>query len=116
MLTEEGMRDARLKVTRIDKFIEAAKQNRPNEARGIERELSWGNREFMIHGYTTGRYAHPYPGMHGNGGHITLRRDQAEHLAVELLKNLAPGGELPTDAAELLDFVSSVIRNGSAPA
>lgn len=114
MLTEEGVRDARLKVSRVDEYLEAMRKHRPREVGQAERVLSWGNREFMIHGYTKERYAIPYAGMHGNGGFVTLRRDQAAHLVVELLGKLAPGGELPTDSAELLDFLSGVIRDGSA--
>lgn len=115
MLTDEGMQKARLRVTRIDEYLEAMRLHRPQRAALAERGLGWGNMEFMIHGHTGGPWSHPYPGPHGDGGPIGLRRDQTEHLVVELLKKLAPGGKLPTDAAELLDFVASVIHNGSAP-
>ena len=61
-----------------------------------------------------GKFSFPYPGYYGTTGQaVALRRDQAAHLVVELLKKMAPDGELPEDKAELGDFISGVIREGS---
>lgn len=60
----------------------------------------------------------PHPGFEGygdddkpneNGVATLLHRDQAEHLAIELLKALN-GGSMPDDSAELIDFISSLGR------
>jgi hypothetical protein len=63
-----------------------------------------------------GKFSFPYPGPYGRTGQaVALRRDQAAHLVVELLKKLSPDDELPQDKAELGDFISSVIREGARP-
>jgi hypothetical protein len=69
------------------------------------------NTEIVLGGLcANGKYAFPYPGRYGTTAPVVaLRRDQAEHLAIELLKKLN-GGELPTDSAELVDFISSLGR------
>lgn len=115
MLEDDRVRAARLKVTRIDEYLEAMRKHRPRQAAEVERGLDWGGMEFMIHGYTGGPYGHPYSGVHADGSPIGLRREQVSHLVVELLKKLAPGGELPEDSAELLDFLSVVIQEGGTP-
>lgn len=52
----------------------------------------------------------PYPGE--TKPSIVLDRPQSAHLALEILKNLSPDGEIPDDAAELLDFVSGILQEG----
>lgn len=115
MLTSEGLAKGRVWVVTPDEYLDQAK---PHVRQRNERRMQGFNFDILIGGVTRdGDFAYPYPGYYGTKGQVMgLRRDQAEHLTVELLKKLAPGGELPTDAAELLNFVSTVIRNGSAPA
>lgn len=115
MLTSEGLAKGRAWVATPDEYLGKAK---PHVRQRNERRLQGFNFEVMIGGlYGDGDFSYPYPGHYGTTAPVVaLRRDQAEHLTTELLKKLAPGGELPTDAAELLDFVSTVLRNGSAPA
>lgn len=115
MLTSEGMEKGRAWVGTPDEYLERVK---PHVRQRNERNMQGGRFAIIIGGLCeNGDLAFPYPGHYGTTAPVTaLRRDQAEHLTVELLKKLAPGGELPTDAAELLDFVSSLIRSGSAPA
>lgn len=115
MLTSEGLTKGRAWVATPEEYEEAAQ---PHVRQRNERRLRGFNFEIMIGGLCRdGDFSYPYPGYYGTTAPVVgLRRDQAEHLTAELLKKLAPGGELPTDAAELLDFVSTVLRNGSAPA
>lgn len=115
MLTSEGLKAGRVWVATPEEYLEHAK---PHIRQRNERSMQGHNFDIIIGGLCgSGDFAFPYPGYHGTTAPVTaLRRDQAEHLTVELLKKLAPGGELPTDAAELLDFVSSLIRSGSASA
>lgn len=115
MLTSEGLNEGRAWVATPEEYLE---QSKPHVRQRNERGMQGHNFDIIIGGLCrSGDFAFPYPGYYGTTAPVTaLRRDQAEHLTVELLKKLAPGGELPTDAAELLDFVSSLIRSGSTPA
>lgn len=115
MLTSEGLEEGRVWVVTPDEYLERAK---PHVRQRAERSMRGYHFDIMIGGLCgNGDFAFPYPGHYGTTAPVTaLRREQAEHLTAELLKKLAPGGELPTDAAELLDFVATVLRNGSAPA
>lgn len=115
MLTSEGLAEGRAWVETPEGYLNRTEKH---VRQRNERRLGGFKFDIMIGGLCRdGDFAYPYPGYYGTTAPVVaLRRDQAEHLTVELLKKLAPGGELPTDAAELLDFVASVIHNGSAPA
>jgi hypothetical protein len=107
MLTQEGLKRGRVRVTTATAFVELAKAE-GDRRRADERYAS--GFDFALSGLCQhGSFSFPYPGYHGQTGEVVmLRRNQAEHLAVELLNQLAPGGSLPEDAAELLDFVAAL--------
>ena len=109
MLTEEGMKEGRVKVFTGAEYADAARERRDERtARQVE---SFGF-DVVLGGLCGhGKFSFPYPGPHGNSGQaVALRRDQAARLVVELLKKLAPGGELPEDKAELDDFIAEVMH------
>jgi len=109
MLTSEGLAEGRAWVATPDEYLERAK---PHVRQRNERSMQGHHFDIIIGGLCgNGDFAFPYPGHYGTTAPVTaLRRDQAEHLAIELLRKLAPGGELPDDSAELVDFISSLNR------
>lgn len=111
MLSTEQAKQGHVRVSTTEEHIEGLEY--PEEVRRAQRLLS--DRLIVLHGFAkSSPYTFPYPGPQGDGGPVVgLWHGQAAHLVVELLKKLAPEGELPEDSAELLDFVSGVIRDGS---
>lgn len=108
MLTSEGMEKGRAWVATPEEYLNSAEKHVRERN---ERSMSGHNFDIIIGGLCrSGDFAFPYSGYYGTTAPVTaLRRDQAEHLAIELLKKLN-GGELPTDSAELVDFISSLGR------
>jgi hypothetical protein len=105
MLTTESLKAGRMQVLTGEEYAAAARLS--------ERDKVWmDNQGFVLAGTTqiNGTMQVPYPYRPQDGKVTVLRRDQAEHLAIELLRKLAPGGELPDDSAELVDFISSLNR------
>lgn len=107
MLSSETARASRVRVTTAGEYVEAAAK-RGDRGRSDERYMR--GFDFALSGLCHhGHIIFPYSGQDDEV--VLLNRDQAEHLAVTLLRRLAPGGELPEDAAELLDFVAPLLRN-----
>lgn len=108
MLTSEGLKEGRVRVTTAEEYIAQAKEARDH--RRTDDRFAEGF-DFALSGLCQhGSFSFPYPGYYGTTGEVVmLRRDQAEHMAVELLKKLN-GGELPTDSAELVDFITGLGR------
>lgn len=109
MLDEEREKAGRVRVSTVEEYIAGLNRHRAQQAR-----RSLEGRDVVLHGFIqSAPYTFPYPGPQGDLGPVVkLRRDQVAHLAVELLKRLAPSGELPEGKAELGDFISGVIREG----
>lgn len=110
MITPEGLKAGRVRVSSGERFAEVLERH----SRTREGDLNWVRKaQAVLAGMTrSGRYSFPYPGdVIGDGPVVVLNREQTEALAVSLLKNLAPGGKLPTDAAELLDFIAALLRD-----
>lgn len=110
MLTENGLREGRVRVNTPAEYIEHLKAD---GGRQIADERWIKTFDITLSGLCqNGAVSFPYPGYYGTTGQaVMLRRDQAEHLAATLLRKLAPGGELPTDAAEMLDFVAALLHS-----
>lgn len=111
MLTEEGLKEGRVQVSTGAECAETVRTKQRDE-----RTARWVEGFDVVIGSLCGhgKFSFPYPGYYGTTGQaVALRRDQAAHLVVELLKKMAPDGELPEDKAELGDFISGVIREGS---
>lgn len=107
MLSSETARASRVRVTTAGEYVEAAAK-RGDRGRSDERYMR--GFDFALSGLCHhGHIIFPYSGQDDEV--VLLNREQAEHLAATLLRKLAPGGELPTDAAELLDFVAPLLRN-----
>lgn len=108
MLTGEGLKEGRVRVTTAEEYIEVAKAE--GDRRRADERYAQGF-DFALSGLCQhGSFSFPYPGYYGTTGEVVmLRRDQAEDMVVELLKKLN-GGALPTDSAELVDFVTSLGR------
>lgn len=115
MLEREQEREGRVGVSLVPEYLEIlGAVKHPEQVERMRRQLE--DRDIVLHGFGPYPVTFPYPGPVGRQGPvIKLWRGQAEQLVGDLLKKLAPEGELPTDAAELLDFVSEVLRNGSRP-
>lgn len=112
MLTEEGLKEGRVQVSTGSEYAEILRERRD------ERGAQWAKRfDFVLSSLCQhGNFSFPYPGYYGTTSQaVALRRDQAANLAVELLRKLSPDGELPQDKAELGDFISEVIREGTRP-
>lgn len=108
MLTTEGLREGQMWVETPDKALgKLAKHVRAR----VERTIVVHNFDVVLGGLcASGDIAFPYPGPRGaTAPMVVLRRDQAEHLALELLKVLN-GGAMPDDSAELVDFISTLGR------
>lgn len=114
MLSSEQEKEGRVRVSTVEEYIEGLNKHRELVARA-QRNLE--DRDLVLHGFAqSASYTFPYPGPRGEAGPVVkLWRGQATHLVVELLKKLAPDGELPEDKAELGDFISGVIQDGSCP-
>lgn len=110
MLTSEGMREGRVQVATAAEYAETLRSKRDERTARMMEEY-----DIILGGLCGhGKFSFPYPGFYGGTGQaVALRRDQAAHLVVELLKKLSPDGELPQDKAELGDFIADVIREGS---
>ncbi|MEU5196039.1 hypothetical protein AB0G86_18615 [Streptomyces scabiei] len=109
MLSNALEKEGRVSVSWVQEYIEGLDRHKAQHAR-----RALGDRDIVLHGFVQGSYTFPYPGPYGQRGPVVkLWRGQAAHLVVELLKKMAPDGELPQGSAELLDFVSEVIRLGS---
>lgn len=107
MLSERTERASRVRVTTAGEYVEAAVK-RGDRGRGDERYAQ--GFDFALSGLCHhGHIIFPYSGQDDEV--VLLHREQAEHLAATLLRKLAPGGELPTDAAELLDFVAALLHS-----
>jgi hypothetical protein len=97
MLSEKRMREGRVLVVTAEEYVRRTKGDE-RHARAFDFALAGLCRH--------GSIIFPYPGMDEDV--VMLDRTQAEHLVVELLKQLAPDGELPDDQAELLDFITTL--------
>lgn len=108
MLTSDGLREGRMWVETPEKALN--KLDKHVRMR-VERAIVVHNFDVVLGGLCgRGDIAFPYPGPRGaTAPMVVLRRDQAEHLALELLKVLN-GGALPDDSAELVDFISGLGR------
>lgn len=108
MLTPENVRRGRVRITPASEYANALA--RTSSAR--EGDVRWVRASEIVLDrlITHGKFSFPYPDMSHYGLTVVLSREQTEALAVGLLRRLAPGGELPTDAAELLDFVAALLH------
>lgn len=97
MLSEKRMREGRVLVVTAEEYVKRTKSDE-RYTRAFDFALAG-----LCH---HGSIIFPYPEMDEDV--VMLDRKQAEHLVVELLKRLAPDGELPTDAAELRDFITTL--------
>lgn len=108
MLTSEGLREAQMWAGTPEEAL-----NRLNKhvRQRTERTMMGHDSAVVLGGLCrSGDIAFPYPGPQGTTAPmVVLRRDQAEHLALELLKVLN-GGAMPDDSAELVDFITSLGR------
>jgi hypothetical protein len=104
------MREGRVQVATAAEYAETLRSKHNERAARLVEEF-----DIVLDGLCGhGKFSFPYPGPYGRSGQaVALRRDQAAHLVVELLKKLSPDGELPQDKAELGDFIADVIREGS---
>jgi hypothetical protein len=102
MLTSEGLKEGRVRVTTAGEYVAQTKDRSRADGRYAQ------GFDFALSGLCHhGSIVFPYPGMDEEV--VMVRRDQAERLALDLLRKLN-GGELPTDSAELVDFITSLGR------
>lgn len=113
MLNDEGLEKGRAWVSTPEEWLTSSERHM--QARN-ERSMGRYNFEVVIGGLCrNGDFSFPYPGYYGTTAPVVaLRRDQAAHLVVGLLRNLSPSGVLPKGGPDLLDLVAQVIREGSA--
>lgn len=113
MIKNEDLKNGRVKVMSGEEYAAMGIVHLTDRGR-------IGRMDFVLTGClrTSERVQVPHPGFTGyednpetqeNGVVTLLRREQAEHLALELLKALN-GGVMPDDSAELVDFISSLGR------
>lgn len=112
MITYQGLKDGRMRVMSGEDYAKSGVVQ-ARERDHIRRM------DFVLTGCVgIGNLQAPYPDFEGygndgtpqeNGVPTALRRDQAEHLVLELLKALN-GGAMPDDSAKLVDFISSLGR------
>ncbi len=110
MLSHEEARQGRVQIATTEEYLERLAWEKHPEAAGRARRITDG-RDIVLHGFVKNDpVTFPYPGPRSTSGPaVALYRDQAEDLVIELLKKLN-GGEMPTDSAELVDFISSLSR------
>lgn len=106
MLSSEREKEGRVSVSTVREYLGSLDRYAVRHAKD-----ALGGRDIVLHGLAKTPYTFPHPGPYGQAGPVVkLWRGQAAHLAVDLLKKLAPGGELPEDSAELLDFLEEVMH------
>lgn len=108
MLTSEGLREGQVWVGTPEEALDQL--NRHFRER-TERTMAHHGFDVVLGGLrSSGNITFPYPGPYGSTAPLVgLRRDQAEHLALELLKALN-GGSMPDDTTGVLRLIGGLGR------